>query len=70
MMTSPVYPDDVLVLETEYIEKRESRSKPDRGVVTLRFSLSNQDGVEVFRGRGRTMVARAPRTGTGTGPQA
>jgi len=61
MMRSPVYPEDVLVLETQYIEKRECRSKPDRGVVTARFSLSNQAGVEVLRGHGRAMVARTPR---------
>jgi len=63
MMTSPVYPGDVLQLEMEFVAKRVSRSKPDRGIVTTRFSLRNQDGVEVFRGRGRVMVARTPGLG-------
>ncbi len=58
MMTSPVYPGDELVLESEVVDKRPSRSKPDRGIVTTRFSLRNQRGVEVFRGQGRAMVVR------------
>ena len=60
MMSHPVYPGDVLSMESEVVAKRASRSKPDRGIVTGRFSLFNQDGVEVFRGRGRSMVARTP----------
>lgn len=58
MMTSPVYPGDVLTLESEVVTKRASRSKPDRGIVTTRFIMRNQNGVEVFRGEGNAMVAR------------
>lgn len=60
MLTHPVYPDDVLTVEVEYVEKRASRTKPDRGILTMRLALINQDGVEVFAGLGRTMVARDP----------
>lgn len=59
-MASPVYPGDVLRLETEHLDKRASRSKPDRGIVGSRFTLRNQDGVEVLSGRGRAMVAMRP----------
>lgn len=59
-MSRPAYPGDVLQLESECLAKRESRSKPDRGIVTTRFSLRNQHGEEVLGGRGRAMVARRP----------
>jgi acyl dehydratase len=32
---------DALMLELEWVEKRRSKSKPDRGVVTMKFSLFN-----------------------------
>jgi acyl dehydratase len=44
----PVRPDDRLTLTMECTEKRESRSKPDRGIVKYRVGLSNQDGVVVL----------------------
>lgn len=40
----PVRPGDTLTIGMEWVSKRESNSKPDRGVVTLRFTLTNQDG--------------------------
>jgi len=59
-MAKPAYPGDVLQLESECLDKRVSRSRPDRGIVTTRFSLRNQHGDEVLRGRGRAMVAKRP----------
>lgn len=38
----PARPGDALTLVMEWVEKRESRSKPDRGIVTVRLSLVNQ----------------------------
>ena len=58
MLVEPVYPGDVLVLKAWYAAKRASRSKPDRGIVTTAFTLTNQNGVEVFRGQGQAMVRR------------
>ena len=43
----PVYPGDVLRLETEVLEKRRSRSKPEMGSYRTRLKLLNQDGVVV-----------------------
>lgn len=40
----PVRPGDTLTLVREWVSKRASTSKPDRGVVTLRLSLLNQHG--------------------------
>jgi acyl dehydratase len=38
----PTRPDDVLQVETEVIEVRPSRSRPDRGIVTTRSETRNQ----------------------------
>ncbi len=40
----PVYPGDVLRCETEVIEKRRSRSRPDMGLFKSRCRTFNQDG--------------------------
>lgn len=39
---APVRPGDELRLTREWVSRRESRSKPDRGVVVVRFTLTNQ----------------------------
>lgn len=44
----PVFHGDTITVETEVLETRESRSKPDRGVVRLRHSGFNQNGVKVI----------------------
>lgn len=41
----PAHPGDALTLELTWVDKRLSRSKPDRGVVTGRYSLHNAAGV-------------------------
>jgi acyl dehydratase len=41
----PMYPGDTLYVETEIIAKRESQSKPDRGIITMKHVGRNQDGV-------------------------
>mgnify|MGYP006218649495 FL=1 len=38
---------DTLYAESEVIEKRESKSRPDEGIVTVKTIGKNQDGVEV-----------------------
>jgi acyl dehydratase len=44
----PLRPDDRVVLREECLERRVSATKPDRGVVKLRFTLLRQDGVAVM----------------------
>jgi len=39
---APVRPGDVLTVSMEWVEKRASRSKPDRGVVLSRIEVRNQ----------------------------
>jgi acyl dehydratase len=41
----PMFHGDTIYVETEIVSKRESRSNPDRGVVTLKHTGRNQDGV-------------------------
>lgn len=54
----PVYPGDVLSVETELAEKIESRSRPDRGIIKTQVTVYNQDGTPVMRFRPTTMVRR------------
>jgi len=41
----PMYHGDTLYVETHIVSKRDSNSKPDRGVVTLKHIGKNQNGV-------------------------
>lgn len=45
---APLRPDDTVVLRLEWVNRRISGSKPDRGIVTVRFSLINQGGETVM----------------------
>jgi itaconyl-CoA hydratase len=41
-LTGPLFPGDTLYAESEVVEKRESRSRPEQGVVTVRTTGKNQ----------------------------
>jgi itaconyl-CoA hydratase len=41
----PMYHGDTLYVESEIVAKRESKSRPDCGIVTLKHIGKNQDGV-------------------------
>lgn len=60
-MRHPVRPDDTLSCEFTCIEKNESRTKHDRGIVRTLASLSNQKNIEVFSAVVTAMVAKRPR---------
>jgi acyl dehydratase len=55
---NPVRPGDDLTLEAEVLDKRLSESKPDRGVVRMRFTLRNQSGVAVVTMQNVMLVSR------------
>jgi len=57
---SPVRPGDVLRVETEVLEVRPSRSRPDRGVVTVLSETRAHDGRVVQTLRATLMVPRRP----------
>jgi itaconyl-CoA hydratase len=46
-MTHPLFVGDTLYAESEVLEKRESKSRPDQGIVTFRTIGKNQNGVVV-----------------------
>lgn len=43
--THPLFAGDTLYVESEVLHKRESRSQPNRGLVTFQQTGRNQDGV-------------------------
>lgn len=56
----PIFIGDTVSARLRVAEKRDSKSKPDRGVVTLELELRNQRGETVQKGVNRMMVKRRP----------
>ena len=56
----PVRPGDVLRVESEVLEVRPSRSRPDRGIVRLRSTTLNQDDQPVMIQVASLVVPRRP----------
>ncbi len=56
----PVRPGDILRLETEIMDVRASRSKPDRGIIRIRNVTTNQRGEIVQTFMAFVMVRRRP----------
>ena len=54
----PTFHGDTIYAETNVIEKRESSSRPDRGVVTVETRGFNQRGEEVCFFRRKVMVPK------------
>ena len=46
-LTHPLFPGDTLYAESEVIDKRNSQSRPEQGVVTVRTTGKNQHGETV-----------------------
>ncbi len=44
-LVHPLFPGDTLYAESEVLEKRESKSRPEQGVVTVKTIGKNQDDV-------------------------
>jgi acyl dehydratase len=59
----PVFPGDTLHLRGEVLDVKFSRSKPDRGVITTRYEMTNQKGETVLTMQGKGMYARRPAQG-------
>jgi acyl dehydratase len=56
----PTRPGDVLQVESEIVDIRPSRSRPDRGIVTMRSETRNQDGETVQVLTSKLVVFRRP----------
>jgi acyl dehydratase len=59
-LLNAVRPGDALDLETTVLEKRESKSKPDRGIVRDQIHLRNQRRETVLQCIGNVLVAKRP----------
>jgi acyl dehydratase len=55
---APTRPGDVLRVETEVLEVRPSRSRPDRGIVTVLTETKNHEGVVVQALKATLVVPR------------
>ncbi len=56
----PVRPGDELHLESEVLEVRPSKSRPDQGMIKVRTTTMNQNGEPVQISVGNLMVPRRP----------
>ena len=56
----PVRPADTLTVRIEVLEARPSRSKPDRGLIKLRYTMRNQSGQDVMTMIGLGLMLRRP----------
>ncbi|MDQ6437969.1 MaoC family dehydratase [Mesorhizobium sp. LHD-90] len=56
----PLFHGDTVRVETEIKSVRESKSKPDRGIVEMEHRAFNQDGVLVARCLRQTMILKRP----------
>jgi acyl dehydratase len=54
----PVFHGDTLYAETEVVDKRESRSRPQWGIVTFEHRARNQHGELVMRARRQAMMRK------------
>ena len=55
---APTFIGDTLYARTEVLDKRESRSKSDRGIVYVETTGYNQNGVDVIRFRRHVLVKK------------
>jgi acyl dehydratase len=55
-MPNPVFEGDTIYSKSEVLEKRESRSRPNVGIVTVRTTGSNQNGAVVMEFKRTFMV--------------
>jgi acyl dehydratase len=56
----PLFPGDTLYAESEVLEKRESASKPDRGIVAIETRGFNQNGERIIVLRRRYLAPKRP----------
>ncbi len=57
-LLAPVFPGDTLYAESEVLAKRESRSRPTQGIVTVRTTGHKADGSAVIRFERTFLVPR------------
>lgn len=55
---NPVFVNDTIYVRTKILDKRASKSKPDRGIVYVETIATNQNGVDVLSFRRHVLVKR------------
>ena len=55
---NPVFVNDTIYVKTKILDKRESKSKNDRGIVYVETIAYNQNGVEVLSFRRNVLVKK------------
>lgn len=55
---NPVFVNDTIYVRTRILDKRESKSKPDRGIVYVESIASNQNGIDVLSFRRHVLVKK------------
>ena len=57
---NPVFVGDTIYVRTKIIDKRESTSKNDRGIIYVESIASNQNGIDVLSFRRHVLVKKQP----------
>ena len=57
---APTFHGDTIYSESEVLEKKESSSRPDRGIISVETRAHNQDGKLMMRFRRSVMIAKRP----------
>jgi acyl dehydratase len=57
---NPVFENDTLHASTEILGKRESKSRPDAGIVELHHRCFNQDGTLVAESKRQAFIKKRP----------
>lgn len=55
---NPVFINDTIYVKTKILDKRESKTKADRGIVYVESIAYNQDGVDVLSFRRKVLVKK------------
>ena len=55
-LPAPVYEGDTIYAQSELISKRESKTHPDRGIIQVKTTGYNQDGITVLTFKRSVMV--------------
>lgn len=55
---NPVFLNDTIYVRTKILDKRESKSKPDRGIIHVESIAYNQNGVDVLSFRRHVLIKR------------
>jgi acyl dehydratase len=54
--TAPLYPNDSITVESEVVEKKDVKKYPDKGIIKLRNTVKNQEGIVVLEAEVSYMI--------------